>query len=168
MKALLKSIGLAGIILLSVSCASTKKAAETSNKKYELEALNTGVQGTYLVKVWTYSKNPMPNFNQVKKDAIHGILFKGFPGKSGIPGQVALVSDPNAETEKADFFKTFFSDGGEYLKYINLVNEGAIAAEDRIKTGKEYKIGIVVSVNVSSLRKYLESMGVIKSLDAGF
>ena len=43
-----------------------------------------------------------------------------------------------------------------------------VAAEDRMKIGKEYKIGVVVSVNVSALRKDLEDAGMIKSLNAGF
>ena len=47
-------------------------------------------------------------------------------------------------------------------------NDGAVAAEDRMKVGKEYKVGVIVSVNVSALRKDLEAAGIIKSLDAGF
>ena len=39
----------------------------------------------------------------------------------------------------------------------------------RIKISKkEYKIGVVVSVSVASLRKDLESAGIIKSLSSGF
>ena len=31
-----------------------------------------------------------------------------------------------------------------------------------MKVGKEYKIGIIVSVNTTDLRRYLESEGIIK------
>jgi len=54
------------------------------------------------------------------------------------------------------------------LKFVTLVNNGAIASEDRIKIGKEYKIGVIVSVNVAALRKDLEDAGIIKSLSNGF
>ena len=33
---------------------------------------------------------------------------------------------------------------------------------------KEYKVGVVLSVNVTALRKDLEDAGIIKSLGAGF
>ena len=54
------------------------------------------------------------------------------------------------------------------MKCVNVKGEGAVAAEDRVKVGKEYKIGVVVSVNVGSLRKDLETAGIIKGLGAGF
>lgn len=157
------------IVLLSVSCATSKKVTDdTKSFRYELEAMPTGVQGTYLIKVWSYSKDPKLPMDKAKKNAIHGVIFKGFPGKSGIPGQVALVSNANVETEKADFFDKFFATGGEFLKYANIASNGAIAAQDIMKVGKEYKIGVVVSVNTAELRKALETAGVIKSLDSGF
>ena len=43
--------------------------------------------------------------------------------------------------KKQIFFKPFFSDGGKYMKFVSLSNDGAVAAEDRMKIGKEYKLG---------------------------
>lgn len=99
---------------------------------------------------------------------MHGIIFKGFPSKERLSGQKALAQNPNLEEVKSEFFKEFFQDGGKYLKFVTLVNNGAIASEDRIKIGKEYKIGVIVSVNVAALRKDLEDAGIIKSLSNGF
>jgi hypothetical protein len=157
-------------IVFATSCAPTKKAEKvgTSIPKYELEAMQTGTQGTYLIKVWTYSKEPMLDLNLVKKNAIHGILFEGFKGKPGIPAQVAIAPDPKVESEKAEFFNAFFSADGDYQKFVTPVNNGAIAAEDRIRVGKIFKIGVVCSVKAADLRKHLEEAEVIKGLDAGF
>lgn len=99
---------------------------------------------------------------------MHGIVFKGFPSKDGVAGQRALAQNPNIEQEKAEFFDDFFKDGGKYQKYVSLANHGAIGAGDRIKIGKEYKIGVIVSVNVAALRKDLEDAGIIKGLGSGF
>jgi len=79
-----------------------------------------------------------------------------------------LTNNVNLENEKADFFEPFFADGGKYMKFVSTANDGAVAAEDRMKIGKEYKVGVIVSVNVSALRKDLEAAGIIKSLGAGF
>jgi hypothetical protein len=83
-------------------------------------------------------------------------------------GQKPLAQNPNLEQEKEDFFKTFFQDGGKYQKFVSLTNNGAIGPGDRIKIGKEYKIGVVVSVNSAELRKDLEAAGVLKGLGSGF
>jgi hypothetical protein len=153
---------------LSHAQAKRKANKDTEAWRYEIEALQTGVQGTYLIKVWSYSKNPDVAIEQAKKNAVHGIIFKGFAGKQGIPGQQPLSSNANLDQEKADFFDPFFSTGGKYMKFVAVTNNGAVAAEDRMKIGKEYKIGVIVSVNVASLRKDLEDAGIIKKLGAGF
>lgn len=152
-----------------VSGQARKKAdKDTKAWRYEIEAVGTGTQGTYQVKVWSYSKKANVAMEQCKKNAVHGIIFKGFPSKDRIPGQRALAQSPALEQEKEDFFNDFFQNGGKYQKFVTETNNGAIAEGDRIKIGKEYKIGVVVSVNVEALRKDLEDAGIIKGLGGGF
>lgn len=172
MKSTLKITGIV-LVLLFTTMVNTEAQKRKANKdtrewRYELEAMGTGVQGTYLVKVWSYSKKPQVAIEQAKKNAVHGIIFKGFTGKPGIPGQKALANNSNLEEERAEFFDPFFDDGGKYMKFVSITNDGSIAAGDRLKVGKEYKIGVIVSVNVSALRKDLEDASVIKGLSNGF
>ena len=157
-----------GCTLVANAQAKKKANKDTEAWRYEIEVVQTGTQGTYLIKVWSYSKKPDVAIEQAKKNAVHGIIFKGFTGTSSVPGQKALTSNVNLEVEKADFFKPFFADGGKYMKFVSTSNDGAVAAEDRMKIGKEYKVGVILSVNVSALRKDLEAAGIIKSLGAGF
>lgn len=148
--------------------AQAKKKAnkDTQIWRYEVEGVKQGVQGTYLVKVWSYSKKPEVAIEQAKKNAVHGIIFRGFAGSVQ---QRPLTNNVNLENEKEDFFKDFFKDGGRYMKYINVSGDGTVSSKDKIKVSKkEWKIGVVVSVNQALLRKDLESAGIIKSLDAGF
>lgn len=42
------------------------------------------------------------------------------------------------------------------MKFVNITNDGSVVAENHLKIGKEYKIGVVVSVNVSDFSKGLE------------
>lgn len=150
--------------------ARARKNADLATEafRYELEATSTGVQGTYLLKIWSYSKNPNVAVEQAKKNAVHGVIFKGFAGKAGVSGKSPLTTNVNLEQEKKDFFTDFFSDGGKYMKFVSLTTDGSIASEDRLKVGKEYKIGVLVSVNAALLRKDLEDAGILKSLNAGF
>jgi L,D-peptidoglycan transpeptidase YkuD (ErfK/YbiS/YcfS/YnhG family) len=173
MRTFVKLSSLVAIILIgstiNVSAQARKKADnDTQVWRYDIEGVGVGTQGSYLIKVWTYSKNPKAALEQSKKNAVHGVVFKGFIGKQGISGQKALAGNPNLEQEKEEFFKEFFADNGKYMKFVSLASDGSVAAEDRMKVGKEYKIGVVVSVNVGALRKDLEEAGVIKKLGSGF
>ncbi|HPT43793.1 MAG TPA: hypothetical protein PLH52_08065 [Paludibacteraceae bacterium] len=151
------------------AAAQNKKAdKDTRNWVYEIEPVGVGTQGSYLIKVWSYSKKPIVAIEQAKKNAVHGIIFKGFTGIQGVPGQRPLTNNPNLEVEQAEFFKNFFAEGGKYMKFVNITNDGSVAAEDRLKIGKEYKIGVVVSVNVAGLRKDLEDAGILRGLSSGF
>lgn len=160
-------IGLAAAALTAASCGTAKKLADTDTRqwRYEIEAAGVGAQGSYLVKVWSYSKDAGVAIEQAKKNAVHGVIFKGFTSNvRGVPSQKPLVSAPAMEAERKDFFEPFFADGGGYQKFVNLSSNGAIAPGDRIKIGKEYKIGVVVSVNAAALRKELEKAGIAKKL----
>jgi hypothetical protein len=173
MKNILKKTSLLFALIMGFTLAANAQAKKKANKdteawRYEIEVVQTGTQGTYLIKVWSYSKKPDVAIEQAKKNAVHGIIFKGFTGTSSVPGQKALTNNVNLEEEKSDFFKPFFADGGKYMKFVSTSNDGAVAAEDRMKIGKEYKVGVILSVNVSALRKDLEDAGIIKSLGGGF
>ncbi len=170
-----KTVRLSGLILVMilglsvcVNAQAKKKAdQDTENFVYEIEGVAVGTQGTYLIKVWSYSKKPTVAINMAKKNAVHGIIFKGFSGKPGVPGLKALAT-PAVEQEKQAFFDNFFADNGNFNRYVTESGDGSVAAEDRMKVGKKYKIGVVLSVNVSDLRKALEDEGVIKRLGSGF
>jgi hypothetical protein len=157
-----------------LSCTVIKEKArekadyDTQNWVYELEAAGIGAQGTHLVKVWSYSKLPGIATEQAKKNAVHGIIFRGYPGKSGIPGLRPMAMNPNLEIERKDFFDPFFAQGGKYMKFVALTNEGRIAAGDRLKVGGRYKIGITVTVYTAELRKDLENAGIIRRLGSAF
>ena len=50
------------------------------------------------------------------------------------------------------------------MKYVSVTS----ASQEVIKVGKEYKVGMVVSVHKDALRKALENAGVVKGLSHGF
>lgn len=171
---LLVAVLVATLLLPSVAFASAKKKAnkEMFQWRYEIEpAVGQAKQGTAMVKIWTYSKKAKVAVAQASKNAVHAIIFKGYaPSTNGtrIQGQKPLITDFNAETEHAAYFKEFFEDGGKYQKFVSLVNNGVPGPNDIMKVGKEYKIGIVVVVSKDALRKELESAGIVRGLNSGF
>lgn len=154
--------------------AQKRKAnKETQQFRYEMEAaVGQALQGNILVKVYTYSKDKNTAIGQAGKNAVHGVLFKGTApvnnGNVRLPGQKPIITDVNAEETYQEYFEAFFSDGGKFQKYVQLVNNGIPDAGDIIKVGKEYKVGIKVLVAKDALRKEMEAAGIVKSLGGGF
>lgn len=172
MKAKYLVLLLCAALLGGTVCAQSKKKQdkETMEWRYEIEpAVGQGSQGTYLVKVWSYAKKQEKAIEQAPKNAVHAIMFKGYAdynaGKTRIAGQKPLITDPSVESQHKDFIDNFFADGGEYSKYVTLVGSGS---PDIIKVGKEYKVGVTVSVRKDALRKALEAAGLLKAMNSMF
>lgn len=142
---------------------------DTENWRYEIESVEVGLQGTVVVKVWSYSSKPAIASSQARKNAVHGVVFKGLAAKDRIPAKKPLVPDLDAQDKYADFFDSFFADNGDFMRFVTLTNNGAVEAGDVMKVDKKtYKVGIVVTVNYGELRKALEEKGIVKKLSAGF
>lgn len=150
---------------MTAETAKEKKAnKDTQAYRYEIECAGNAQPGSYLVKVWSYSKKASVAENQCRKNAVHGVLFKGFGGGNGCIAQRAIVNTPGAEDANKAYFDQFFGEGGEFMKYASIV----AGTTEMVKVGKEYKVGNVVNVRKDDLRKAMEHAGVIKSFNAGF
>lgn len=161
------------IILIIMFVASIYTATTTAKEqkkvtkewKYDIECAGTGSEGTFMVKVWSYGKKANIPAEEAKKNAVHGVLFKGFAGAQGCTAQKAIVKDPATQNDKADFFDKFFDKENTYLKYASIIS----TTPEIIKVGKnEYKVGYVISISKDQLRKDLEAAGIIRSLSSGF
>lgn len=132
--------------------------------EYQITGNGTGMQGSYIVKVSVITKDKKLSDSQIARCAVHGILFKGFASKENRQSQKPLVSSPMAEAQHAEFFKSFFSEGGPYIGYVSEVD----GSREVIKSGKKYRVSAVVTVNKDQLRKDLEKEGIIKGLNSAF
>lgn len=174
MKITLKTIFLLGFFLCGMQTYSQRKQRladkDTKAWHYDIECVGTGKQGFKLIKVWSYSKKPKYAITQSWKNAVHGIIFKGFSGTGRTcSGFRPLMNKGMTKKQYDDFFKNFFLDSGDYSQFITDTADGLIDPRDVLKVGKKmYKIGIVVNVNVSELRKRLEEEGIVNGLTTGF
>ena len=151
---------------LSAQKAAEKKAnIATEQWGYEIEsAIGQAPKGTVIVRVSSYSKNAQVAIQQAGKNAVHGILFKGVAPSNDnnrLPGVPALVNDLTIAAENDAYFRDFFNNKA-YQQYVSMINNGA--PESTLQVGKQYKIAILVKVQVDALRQRLESDGVLKAL----
>ncbi len=153
---------LISLLLLLLAMVQPITAKGTDPVKYDISSAGSGVQGTYLVKVYVYSRSAKVSDQQIVYGAVHGVLFRGFQGKPSAP---ALAGSATVEEQKADYFTSFFDEkGGAYLNYASILP----GSYERIKTAKGYKVGAIVQVNKDKLRADLSSAGIIRGLSDGF
>lgn len=155
---------LIGVPMTAQTAKKQKADKDTQSFRYEIECAGNAQVGSYLVRVWSYSKKASVAEDQCRKNAVHGVVFKGFSGGDGCVAQRPLAKNPGAEVENKVYFDHFFENGGEFQKYASIV-EGTT---EIVKVGKEYKVGCVVNVRKDDLRRALEAAGIIRSLNAGF
>lgn len=159
------------ILVLACCClvatAGNRKQQKANNDtesfRYDLEYVKSGGSGVVNVKVWSYSKKSEVALEQNRKNAVHGVLFKGHSGSGAVFNPI--VKSATALSEHAEFFEAFFADGGDYQRYV----EGTVpGSTESIKQGKEYKVGAVIRVRTNELRKHLEQANIIRGLSSGF
>ena len=154
------------ILTLALFCylATEVYAAKPEILRYEIECTGQeAAEGSYLVRVWIYTKEKKITSELLKKYAVHGVIFKGYAGKSGCKAQPAMANI-SLEQEKDDYFKPFFGKNKTFALYATEVS----GTMERMKVGKEYKFGMIVTVAKTRLRQDLESAGVIRGLSTGF
>lgn len=122
---------------------------------YDLSGAGSGTEGTALVKVYVSGKKVADT--DLKKAAVHGVIFRGFSGTASGASQPAL-SAPTNEISNKEFFNNFFENTCQ--SYAEILD----GSYERIKTAKGYKVGAIVQVHRTQLRQDLEKAGVIKSL----
>jgi len=159
-KLILLSFLVCGLLFFQ-SCSSSKPA---TSYNYELSCNGVGVEGVYLVKCYSYGSTFEKARQNVKKDAVHGVLFKGVSANSikKCKAQPKICNVTYAENK--EWFDNFFS-SGEYLQYVTLSNDGNVSSSDRIKIKGGYKVGFTVSVKSDELRKRMEKEGFAKKMN---
>ena len=159
------------LMLLSMEVTAQKKKdkkrAGYTNDDYEITCAGIGVEGSKLISISGFGKNPEEAMRSAKKNAMHGILFRGaFGDAGGCKGVKALVEDANAQEKHEPYFSAFFQSGGNYLNYVSFANQ---ASRQVVKVDKKtYKVTIVASILYDKLRKDLEDADIIKKLTHGF
>jgi hypothetical protein len=147
-----------------------RKVHYSSSSNYEVEITGVGQDGTKTMKVWGYGKKVEDAIIQAKMNAVASVIFRGIPGGQGAASTPAILSDPNAADEHADYFDEFFSPDGKYLRFINLTTDGMPGGQDRLRMSKPkgFKVAIYAQVMYDNLRRQLEADGIARRLDSGF
>lgn len=149
--------------LMAIILLVTAGAIAKSNKmpQYDITGAGSGTEGTILVKVYVYGNSVSDK--DLKRAAVHGVVFRGCSGNESGAKQPAMAPS-TAETDNATFCEAFFAPDGQCQSFATVIS----GSYDRIRTSKGYKLGAILQVDKTALRKELEKAGVVRSLSSGF
>ena len=149
------------MIILLISFFVGAMAKGDKIPQYDITGAGSGTEGTILVKVYVYSKSVKDE--DLKRAAVHGVVFRGCSGNQSGARQPAMASI-TAEADNASFCEAFFAADGPCQNYATII----AGSYDRVKTQKGYKSGAILQIDKTALRKELEKAGVVRSLSSGF
>lgn len=150
-------------IFLLVSCSSQKNIS--GNYSFKTECIGIEMDGSQTLKSWGNGRNRSDAVEQAKKKAVNDVLFQGvLEGRQGCEKR-PLVPEVNARQNYDVYFNQFFTDNGEYLKYVSMKDERISEKIFRDKKGGEGNVtyGVVVRVLRSQLQLKLIKDGILKN-----
>ena len=163
MKSLKYLFAVVAMMFVTTTASAKDKDPEPISFNYELtrdECPISRDNNFVIFKVYSYGKKALLTAENGKRNAIHGILFKGLPATNS-QGRIPAMMGTTSYDAQKEYFDQFFG-RNEFLQYIQETNKGF---HEEIKiSSKEYKVGITVKVNLNDLRKRLEADGVLTNV----
>ena len=92
------------LLLVSIGAisANAQNNSDIREWTYEIEGVAQSRDvGTYIVKVWSYTKKSKIDYDIAKRNAIHGIIFRGYLKKGNLPALPPISNSPGLDLEKS-------------------------------------------------------------------
>jgi len=151
---------LLSLLLLSAAFA-VPTMAQNSFTQYETECLGVELDGSQTLRSWAFGRNKKDAVEQVKKQAVYDVIFNGIRSNGRGCDMRPLVSEANAKDKYEEYFNIFFTDKGEYLKYVSM-KDTKIGSKVKKKNKLGVKYGVTVRVLRSELKKRLKDDGILQ------
>lgn len=150
---------------LGAGCKTTSdpQTKIAGNYSYTTQCVGVEGDGTQTLKVWGSGRNRSDAFEQACKNAVYDVLFKGIRDGKSECEMLPLVPELNARKKYESYFNKFFTDGGEYKKYISMADEHTKYKGEREKkegTGSDTYSAIVI-VKRPQLKEKLIQDGIL-------
>ncbi len=155
MKKILTTIAAALLLLADVAAQS-----QTVSSRSAVRCVGVELDGSQTLRVLGYGRNRADAKEQAMKNAVWAVIFDGI--KDGVQGcnMRPLVTEVNARERYEDYFNIFFSDKGEYKKYVSL-RDTKKRSGDRVKDKQGYSYDLTVRVLRAELKARLKADNVI-------
>lgn len=139
-------------ILACLVAIAMQAQTPTVYDRSSIKCIGTELDGSQTLRVLGYGRNRNDAKEQAMKNAVWAVIFDGI--RDGVDGcnLRPLVTEVNARERYEDYFNTFFSDKGEYKKYVSLRD-----TKTRSAGRKKDKVGYSYEMTIRVLRSELKS-----------
>lgn len=147
-------------MLMFVCCVHVNAQKQTIYARYSVRCLGVELDGSQTLRVQGYGRNRADAKEQAMKNAVWAVIFDGI--KDGVDGcnTRPLVTEVNAKERYEDYFNIFFTDNGEYKKYVSL-RDTKYGSGGRAKDKVGYAYDLTIRVLRAELRARLKADNVI-------
>ncbi len=131
------------------------------NSEHKSICEGTELDGSQLVRAFGEGKSASDAKKQLEKNAMRDVLFNGIrEGQEGC--RVApLINNPNVRDQHEKYFNKFFSDGGQYKRYVK-ENDSPGKTTERYKGEGKTKLWTkIVTIDMYKMEKELKQEGII-------
>lgn len=148
------------VLLLLSGCNSAKKIDSTyAYNDFEVKCVAT--DGDYeLLRSWGKGNNKQSALLQARKNALRAVMFKGITGGTGGCQMRPVVTTVNAEENNRDYFNNFFSENGQWSKFVKIDEKRGSRKLSRNKEMENWEVTVAVDLN--QLIKHLRNDYIIE------
>lgn len=138
------------LFFITLFCACTPKNIYYST--FSTTAIANRGTGEYVLRVQGIGQTYQQSKDDAMRKAVYDVIFKNISSSYGEHRMIhPVLSNPLIEQQYADFFGSFFSVGGDYLKFVHEVR----LEKEKYKPQARYGIIMNVVVKRAALAKYL-------------
>ena len=143
------------LLMLLICAMSLLNVYAQKNPVYarsSIRCLGVELDGSQTLRVQGYGRNRSDAKEQAMKNAVWAVIFDGI--REGAQGcnMRPLVTEVNAKERYEDYFNLFFSDNGEYKKYVSLRD-----TKKRSGGRSKDKLGYAYDLTIRVLRSELKA-----------
>lgn len=130
----------------------------------ETKIVSTDNSGIFYLRVQGIGNSPHSAYKNSCKRAVHDLLFKQRLHSEGVYTQIGpIFNNPSIERDNEVFFNRFFSEGGDYEKFVigNRYIGKRFARKKRSNTGVSYLYTQNVKIDRTGLKIYMQRNGLL-------
>ena len=146
--------------MLSLIYSEAEAQTQPVYARSSIRCMGVELDGSQTLRVQGYGRNRLDAKEQAMKNAVWAVIFDGI--RDGVEGcnMRPLVTEVNAKERYEDYFNLFFSDNGEYKKYVSL-RDTKKRSGGRSKDKLGYSYDLTIRVLRAELKVGLKSGNVI-------
>lgn len=154
------------LFILIMCCMTMTAYAQKSRNissfhEKDVECLGVELDGSQTLRVQGSGRKKEDAMEQAKKNAVWAVIFTGIRGGRSGCDMRPLVNEANARDKYEAYFNKFFTDGGDFLKFVSM-DQQKIRSKEKSKNKFVKNYTITVRVLRPQLKEQLISDNIIK------